>query len=975
MRRIILIIALLFNLLVLHAQQATVMGTIMDSKTKDLLIGASVIVKGTGFGTISDINGNYILQGIPAGDIVVAVSYIGYEMQEIQLTLKKGETRQLNISMVDMSILTGEVIITAQARGQQAAINQQMNASGIVNVISTEKLQELPDANVAEAIGRLPGLMTQREGGEGQKIVIRGLEPKYNTVSINGMIAPSTDPNDRSTDLNMVASEIIGGVEVMKAITADKDADGLGGTVNLILKDAPEGLKATANLQGGYHSQINNIGNLKGSVYLSNRFFNNSLGAIVVGSVEGVDRSNDKMDVGYLVQGNPDTQNGETFVRPWLDKLRLQSNLVKRTRYNVSVNLDYVLGSTKIKATNMLSMMYKNQFIREKQYAVGDQNMRFVQKDNRNMDMILSNTIEISHNFWGTTLDYGGGRSYSAQQTRYNHDLDFRIASPFVTPASELKYLEPNLVPNPVNINDNIANYYLYSGTFNDIQAPETELSAWLNWKVPYSIGSNIKGYIKIGGKYRQKDRDKDSSRDFTRFDRTDRLTQAKINSPELALSSVGGYIGLSSFLDNNFSTTDFLNGRYPFLNVDYALKRDMVSDFYDTNKDLYANIMTAMIQDDYTGHEELYAGYLMTEMNVGKWLTFIPGIRYDYTYMKYGGYSGDNIPSDLTVETSVSYSFNEESNNFAYYLPQIHLRLKPANWFDIRLALTQTLSRPDFELLAPRTQVTATQQFVDYSRTNLRPAKSTNYDAILTFYNKDWGLFTIGGFYKNIDDFIFVRNAVIKSNSETSVESLGLSPALNGFTIRYPQNNPHPARLWGVEFDVQTSLKKLDGFWKGIVLSANMSFMQSRTEYNETLILRAANPDYGKPGNTEGRFIRINKDTTYTDRLLMQPSMLANVSLGYDYKKFSARMSYSYQDDILITEQHRSDGADKETTLGFSKWDLQVNQRINKYFSIFANMSNISNSPDISIRKITGYTKTMEYYGYTAYLGIKLSL
>jgi TonB-dependent receptor len=975
MKRIILFSVLFFGMLAAHAQQAIVMGTIMDSKTKDLLIGASIIIKGTGLGTISDINGNYILQGVPTGDIVLTVSYIGYEMQEIAMKLKKGETRQLNISLVDKSIQTGEVVITAQARGQQAAINQQMNASGIVNVISTEKLQELPDANVAEAIGRLPGLMTQREGGEGQKIVIRGLEPKYNTVAINGMIAPSTDPNDRSTDLNMVAPEIIGGVEVMKAITADKDADGLGGTVNLILKDAPEGKKITTSLQSGYHGQIQKIGSVKGSVYLSNRFFKNSLGTILVASAENIDRSNDKMDVSYLVQGNPDIQNGELFVQPWLDKLKLQSNLVKRTRYNISLNLDYVKGGTKIKTANMLSMMYKDQFIREKQYAVGDQNMRFVQKDNRNLDLILSNSIELSHNFWGTTFDLGGGRSYSAQQTRYNHNLDFRISSPFIVPTSELKYIEPHLVPDPVNINDNIANYYLYSGAFDDIKAPETEWSAWMNWKIPYIISNKINGYVKFGGKFRQKDRDKESKRKFVRFDRPVKLDALKINSPDLELSSVSGYVGLSSFIDDNFSSANFLNGQYNYLNVDYALQRDMVSGFYDTNKGLYDNIMTTMIQNDYTGHEELYAGYIMAELNVGKWFTFTPGLRYDYTFMKYGGFSGDNIPSDLTVESTVTYEWNEESNDYAYWLPQIHLRLKPTNWFDVRLALTQTLSRPDFDLLSPRTQVIATQQFVNYSRTNLRPAKSTNYDAIATFYHQKWGLLTIGGFYKKIDDFIFVRNAVIKKGSDTDSETLGISSAFEGFTIQYPLNNPHPAYLWGIEFDVQTSLKNLDGFWKGIVISANMSFMKSQTKYNETLITRIANPDYGKPGNTEGRFIKINNDTTYTDRLLNQPSVLANVSLGYDYRKFSARLSYSYQDDILITEQHRADGADKETTLGFSKWDLQLNQKISKRVRVFANVSNIFNAPDISVRTITGYVKTIEYYGFTTNLGIKIAL
>lgn len=975
MKHTFLLFAFVLSAFSLSAQYATVTGIVMDSKSKELLIGTTIMIKESKRGTVSDVNGNYTVQGITAGNVTLLVSYMGYKPQEIPLVLKKGETRNLNIQLQDLSLEMGEVVVTGQVRGQQAAINQQLNASGIVNVISSEKLQELPDANVAEAIGRLPGLMTQREGGEGQKIVIRGLEPKYNTVSINGMMAPSTDPNDRSTDLNMVASEIIGGVEVMKAITADKDADGLGGTVNLILKDAPEGMKITTNLQTGYHQQINNIGNFKGSVYFSNRFFKNSLGAILVASAEKVDRSNDQMNVGYMVQGDPNTALGETFVTPWIDKIKLESNLVTKTRYNVSLNLDYKIGATKIKATNMLSSMNTDEFLRQKQYSLSDQNMRFVQTDNKNINMILSNSLEVSHNFWGTALDYGVGRSYSAQQTPYNHTLDFRLAAPYVTPTSQLKYLEPQLVPNPANVNDNISNYYLYSGAFNTVQAPETELSAWLNWKMPYAINDQLKGFLKVGGKYRQKDRNKQSQSQFARFDMATKLAALKRNSPDLALNSGENYVGLSSFLDNNFKTSNFLDGKYPYLNVDYALQRGMVSGFYDTNKALYDSILTSMIQNDYKGHEEIYAAYVMTEFNIGKWLTFIPGLRYDYTYMMYGGYSGDNIPTDLTIESTVAYKWTNQSNHYGYLLPEIHLRLKPTEWFDIRLAYTQTLSRPDYDLLSPRTQVTASQQFVSYSRTNLLPAKSTNYDAILTFYDKNWGLLTLGGFYKNIENFIYVRNAIIKDNTSTSTANLGLSPTLNGFTIQYPLNNPNLAKLWGFEFDLETSLKSLGGFWKGVVLGANMSFMKSEAKYNETQILRVVNPNYGKPGNTDGRFIKINKDTTYVDRLLMQPSMLANVSLGYDFKNFSARISYSYQDDILITPQKRADAADRESTPAFSKWDLQLNQKINNHFSIYANMSNIFNTPDLSVRTITGYMTSLEYYGFVANLGIKLTL
>jgi len=67
------------------------------------------------------------------------------------------------------------------------AINEQLSSNSIVNVVSEAKIQELPDFNAAEAIGRLPGVSTLRSSGEANKIVIRGLAPEFNLVSIDGI--------------------------------------------------------------------------------------------------------------------------------------------------------------------------------------------------------------------------------------------------------------------------------------------------------------------------------------------------------------------------------------------------------------------------------------------------------------------------------------------------------------------------------------------------------------------------------------------------------------------------------------------------------------------------------------------------------------------------------------------------------------------------------------------------------------------
>jgi outer membrane receptor for ferrienterochelin and colicin len=90
-----------------------------------------------------------------------------------------------------------------------SAINEQLTSNNIVNVVSAEKMKELPDANLAESIGRLPGVSIQRDAGEASKIVVRGLSPKFNRVTVEGVPMVSTSNSDRSIDLSLIGDDLI----------------------------------------------------------------------------------------------------------------------------------------------------------------------------------------------------------------------------------------------------------------------------------------------------------------------------------------------------------------------------------------------------------------------------------------------------------------------------------------------------------------------------------------------------------------------------------------------------------------------------------------------------------------------------------------------------------------------------------------------------------------------------------------------
>ena len=964
------------NLMVI-AQNATITGTITDSETKDFLIGTTITLKDSNKerGTISDANGHYTLY-VPKGKHTIIFSFIGYKSQEISVDLKANEAKELNITMSPDSKLLTEVVVSAQAKGQRAAITRQLNATGIMNAVSEEKLHELPDVNVADAIGRLPGLMIQRDGGEGQKIIIRGLDPKYNTVAINGMNAPSTSSSDRSTDLNMISPDMIAGAEVLKASTADKDADGLGGTVNLIMKDAPRGFKLNVTGETGYHSLISGFGRYKGGIVASNRFFNDRLGAIFTASADQTDRSNDTFNASYKVNGNTPTP-GLDYTKPWTTGVGLESNLEKRQRFNINLNLDFTLGNgSKIKMSNLFSRMNRDRDIRQKRYDLEGTRLRFQQTDRKSHNINLTNILQGDFNILGATLSAGVGRSNTDTKTPYNHQLQFRLNAPFTANIDDLAYQPPYLIANAKFVKeDDLGQYYLYEATFNDELAKETEYSAWLDFKKPFNFSDKVNGYIKFGGKFRQKERSLETNRRYRRMDLAEGYEPVFENMPNLTHSEFKStYIGINDFLDTSFKSNDFLNNKYKDLNIDFALDHNTMRNFYDVNQDAYGKILTSKILKDYNGKENLWAGYIMSEINFGKYITFIPGVRYDFSDLKYNAYSGSNVPDNEDKEHEFEYERTSDKNHYGYWLPQIHLRIKPVNWIDIRLAYTETLSRPDYDLLAPRTIIKPNVNEVVWSRTNLKPALSKNYDVILTFYQPDYGIFTVSGFYKKIKNFTYTRTAYILEGTTTDPTKFDIPVSMAGGSITYPLNSPFDATLKGLEFDLQLQFRKLHNILKGVVFSANLTLMDSNMSYFETLKSRVKNPNF-TPGGTEKPFMPVNSEIVYEDRLLNQPSLLFNVSLGYDYKKFSGRISCNYQDGVLVSEQHRQDAADVESTRPFMKWDMQLKYKLTNRFSLYATLSNFTKSSDRRRRDITNYPVRVEYYGSAAYVGFKYDI
>ena len=284
---------------VLTAPKFSISGKVVDIKEGTPLVGANVYLAGTSHGTATTEDGFYNISGVREGSYLVKVTYIGYKTFEDSITIL-GEDLSINFTLSYTSIQGEEVVVTGQAKGQMDAINRQLASKSLKNVVSSDRIQELPDANAAESVARIPGVTIKREGGEGNKVVIRGLSPKYNAVTVDGTRLASTDPDDRSTDLSMISQYMLDGIELTKAGTPDNDGDVLGGTVNFILKKAKPGLHADVIAQGMHNGLRETYNDNKIVLSVGNRFWKDRIGAFGQLDFENRNRGSNELGAWYL---------------------------------------------------------------------------------------------------------------------------------------------------------------------------------------------------------------------------------------------------------------------------------------------------------------------------------------------------------------------------------------------------------------------------------------------------------------------------------------------------------------------------------------------------------------------------------------------------------------------------------------------------------------------------------------------------
>ena len=971
-----------FGLNIVHAQESgKLQGRITDKNSGDPLPGANVFLEGTSLGAATSVDGEYNIRQIQPGNYTMIIRYVGYQEKKMPVIVKSGKTVEANVELEYVGIESKEVTITAQAEGQIEAINQQLSSNTIKNVVSSARIQEIPDVNAAESVGRLPGISIVRSGGEGEKVTIRGMAPQYNVMMVNGVRLQSTDRNDRSVDLNMITPNILSGIEVTKALTADMDADAVGGTVNLKIGKAKEGFHSKFSAQDGYAglANTNRFGNYRLTGLITNRFFNDKLGLQLAGYLDKYNRNSDELTAAYATNEEQDVRvNG--FLPTYLSNVTIVDKVTDRQRAGGSLVLDYQLPSGSFILNNFISGLNENQ-IEQQNYFTTGYDWRGYAVDREYTNTVISNALQGEFEFFNINMDFSLSNSVSKQHNPGDLRMDIRPLSGgtqgLSSSASNLNRMSPSQFLNSVTVvpKDKIA-----TGTttlMRDVN--ENAQSAILNFKVPFNFTDYLSGNLKFGGKLVRNTRDNNETLLFLDTDRGGlagpfiSLLKDSIWT-DLGILPSDSYIKDGLVTDPNYDVGNFLSGKegigsnifYDLISIDKMHHMEQLARQYG----YYLPDPLGSTQYDYNYTRNYGAFYIMSELNLGKYVTLLPGIRYEKFGFDYAAYSTVET-GRLTTPGENYYTTNKvnwDSTKGENWFPQIQVRFKPTDWLDFRLASTKSIIYPDYRAVSPYlfADTYGSPVTVRLGNPYIKPALTHNYDIYASVYENHIGLFTAGFFYKEIDNLIVSIKYKTKDASKIN------------YRFKLPQNNSEAPEIYtwtnlnetsfvrGIELDWQTHFWYLPSFLHGLVFNINYTHINSNTRYPYYFTKKSGGFPF---------FTYSIVDTTRTGRLIDQPNDILNLTLGYDIGGFSARLSFLYQDNVLRSADPTFQELDSYTA-PYARWDFTAYQKLPwiEGLQVYLNLNNITNRPDRQFRSVLEKLSDVQYYGATGDLGVRYS-
>jgi TonB-dependent receptor len=818
--------------------------------------------------------------------------------------------------------LMDELIVRGQRLAQERAIESRRNSEAFVDAVSADDIGRLADKNAAEALDRIAGISVTIDQGEGRFVSIRGVNPALNNLTINGVSAgsPEADGGGRQVPLDVIGAELLRSIEVIKVQTPEMDAQGVGGTVNVVTKgpfDYEQSQFMFGSMQVGYDdlnsetpyaadaivggtNDSRTLGWLLGSAYsyrdsAAHGVYQDDWREVELDGVAASIPENAKNNIYSLerkrlganaaLEWRP-TDSTKYFLRAFYSKYD-EDEVRQRYEHFFSRDITQLTANSGVSGTNNRR----------------EQDLRLEQKDKRFFNVAIGGETVLA-NRW--MLDYAL-QANDNQQIEPNRNWEWRGddygPDSWAIDADGIVHVTSG----PVDVLDPTRLNFLRLRT-QDNDTDEEGRIAKLNLK--REIGHN-ESYLKAGVKLTTTERRNDSSQVTYRAGSSD--------------------WNLSQFDHFDRVVTNTIDGkRYPNMIVNPGA----ANDFYAANAnnpEYFAldeeDTFEAEYQGDYEVDEDVLAGYVMGRWNVGRW-QFISGARIEQTEVSSAGF-------ERNPETGAARRVTGEGE-YTNVLPALIARLELTDAWVLRGAWTNTLGRPNYEQIAPISELSVDGAIGSLSIGNpeLEARQSENYDLALEWYFARGGLLTLAGFHKKIEDEIVTRIQTLDDHT------------YNGTTYEQFEitsyENATSAELTGAELSYQQQFDWLPSPWDGLGIAMSYATIDGESE-------------------VQGR-----EDLP----LVRQPEWTRSATLFYQKNGFQLALALSESDEFLsdVSDEPETDLYSGE----YGRLDLRGSYSFLEKYSVFLEWLNINDEPTTEFQGGREHQNTQfEEYGQTWYVGL----
>lgn len=914
-----------------EAEQAAsgIHGRVFDATSGQPLQGAIIRLHGSNQEAVSNREGLYTLSNLPSGNHQVTVSFVGYAPRTAEVLVGNDGRVRLDVPMaLSASLQTVQVV---GYRGAQArSIAQQRAADGVVNVVSADTLGEFPDVSVAESVARIAGVAVTRHRGEADAAVIRGGDPSWTRVALDGLSMPDAG-GGRSVALGQLTSEVLAAVEITKAPTPDMDADAIGGTINIVTRGALSGRSGFSGKLARGYSELGGKWNHDASFGYSSVFGEvNDHGLMVNISQNVMDREMNNKESSH----RHESELGGHYP----DRLQTKAYNIKRERGAFELRYDFQNAD------------------QDRHYFAGYTYSRYLADEDRHTVIIRNRRAgtfgpdsDPIHGTWiGTRieqnwtdrldesrrhlLNFGANNQYDRFSLQFRGAIgkgenirppgraSWSYRGDFDDAATDYDYSDPDF-PRlsfsdgsgwPMvggNVPFDALKWRSGSNYLQERWQEENSLQTQLRIDIPMDFGASA-GTLSFGGKYASRDRDSDENRYI-------------ITGDGPLLSQIVGDQPINNF------------GRFPIgYRLNKRLARSLV-DQLETSDDIGTSW-----SNDFQIKEQVGAVFGMLAMDLGAW-RMIGGVRGEHTRTDSRGWishdNWDSLPDPTRYQRSYSNWF-----------PSLHFKRDVGENLVLRASYSTGISRPSFSELRPTVSVDAPGQdggdgSISARNMGLKPATSQSLDLMAEYYFEPIGLLSAGIFAKRIKDvhFPFRRRALPGEEFNGFVvpddgQQWWVSETING---------ERAATIRGAEISWDQALTFLPGFWSGFGVFANYSYIKTES------------------------FL---PDTGLQAPLGLQPEHTTNLAVYYEKAGFSTRLAYNLQTRGI---SDYGDGTSDDKLLWWDKrgiLDWTARYRFNDALTVFAEANNLTDSRARRYRGNRQHVEELEDFGRSFNLGVR---